>query len=311
VITTFKGKGQVSDHHPLGCGVLGRSGTPIASWFMNEATALLVLGASFSNHTGITPKKPTIQVDFDAMALGKFHPVDVPVWGEIGVTVGLLREALAGGASAVDQRADVARRWAIWREEKQRREEDDRGAGINSASIFAALTRQVPDDAILPVDVGNNTYSFGRYFECARQSVLMSGYLGSIGFAFPAALGAWAATQEDDPRFQGRKVVSVSGDGGFGQYMGELTTAVKYDMDITHVLLNNQELGKISKEQRSGNWDVWQTSLSNPSFAAYAELCGALGIRVTRKDELDEALARAIGHDGPALIEVMADPLLV
>ena len=95
-------------------------------------------------------------------------------------------------------------------------------------------------------------------------------------------MGAWAATQEDDPRFQGRQVVSVTGDGGFGQYMGELTTAVKYGMNITHVLLNNDELGKISKEQRAGNWEVWQTDLHNPNFAEYAELCGALGIRVTR-----------------------------
>ena len=64
VITTFKGKGQISDHHELGCGVLGRSGTPIASWFMNESDLLIVFGASFSNHTGITPKKPIIQVDY-------------------------------------------------------------------------------------------------------------------------------------------------------------------------------------------------------------------------------------------------------
>ena len=75
-------------------------------------------------------------------------------------------------------------------------------------------------------------------------------------------------------------MVAVSGDGGFGQYMGELTTAVKYGMKITHVLVNNSQLGKISKEQRSGNWEVWQTSLHNPSFAGYAELCGALGIQV-------------------------------
>ncbi len=313
VITTFKAKGQISDHHPLGCGVLGRSGTPIASWFMNEATALLVLGASFSNHTGITPKKPTIQVDLDPMTLGKFHGVDVPVWGEIGVTVGLLHRALTGEVqpAAVDQRDEIASRWSIWREEKDRRARDDQGQGLNSAAVFAALTRAVPADAIMPVDVGNNTYSFGRYFECDRQAVLMSGYLGSIGFALPAALGAWAATTEDDPGFAGRKVVSVSGDGGFGQYMGELTTAVKYGMDITHVLLNNQELGKISKEQRTGNWDVWQTSLVNPDFAAYANLCGALGIRATELDELDEALARAIAHDGPALVEILTDPLLV
>jgi len=237
---------------------------------MNESDCLLVFGASFSNHTGITPKKPIIQVDFDPMILGKFHAVDVPVWGEIGVTSGILRERLDGKISTVDQRVDLDERWAIWRSEKKSRFDDDRGRGINSAAIFASLTRQMPEDAIIAVDVGNNTYSFGRYFECKRQAVLMSGYLGSIGFSFPAAMGAWAATQEEDPLFKGRKVISVSGDGGFGQYLAELNTAVKYGMDITHILLNNNELGKISKEQRAGDWDVWQTSLHNPDFAEYS-----------------------------------------
>ena len=311
VLTTFKGKGLISDHHPLGCGVLGRSGTPIASWFMNEADLLCVFGASFSNHTGITPKKPIIQVDFDPMMLGKFHAVEVPVWGEIGVTVEQFRAALASGTAAEDQRDDIAHRWELWRTEKTRRLADDRGRGVNSASVFAALTRQIAEDAIIAVDVGNNTYSFGRYFECTRQAVLMSGYLGSIGFGYPAALGAWAATQEDDTPFAGRQVVAVTGDGGFGQYMGELTTAVKYDMNITHVLLNNCELGKISKEQRSGQWDVWQTSLHNPDFAAYAELCGAMGLRVTDRGGLDDALRRALDHDGPALVEIVTDAELV
>jgi thiamine pyrophosphate-dependent acetolactate synthase large subunit-like protein/nitrite reductase/ring-hydroxylating ferredoxin subunit len=90
VITTFKGKGLIADHHRLAGGVLGRSGTPVASWLMNESDCLLVFGASFSNHTGITPKKPIIQVDFDPMMLGKFHAVDVPVWGEVGITARLL-----------------------------------------------------------------------------------------------------------------------------------------------------------------------------------------------------------------------------
>jgi pyruvate oxidase len=311
VITTFKGKGQISDHHPLGCGVLGRSGTPIASWFMNESDLLVVLGASFSNHTGITSKIPTIQVDFDPMTLGKFHSVAVPVWGEIGVTLKLIRQRLSGEAAAISQRAEIAERWAIWRAEKERRLAEDRGQGISSAAVFDAMNRLVPDDAIMAVDVGNNTYSFGRYFECTRQAVLMSGYLGSIGFALPAALGAWAATQEEDGHFRGRPVVSVSGDGGFGQYMAELTTAVKYGMDITHVLLNNDELGKISKEQRAGHWDVWQTSLHNPNFAAYAELCGARGIRVEDRSELDDALGEALRTEGPSLVEIVADPALV
>ena len=145
----------------------------------------------------------------------------------------------------------------------------------------------------------------------AAVGIGFRGYLGSIGFSLPAAMGAWVATQEDDPRFRGRKVISVSGDGGFGQYMGELLTAVKYEMNIAHVLLNNNQLGKISKEQRAGEWDVWATDLHNPEFAAYAELCGALGIRVTDRVELDQAIGAALAHDGPAMVEVVSDADLV
>jgi len=223
--------------------------------------------------------------------------------------VALLRERLVGNSNATDQRREIANRWKIWRTEKERRRAD--GRGVNSASVFAALGEHAPDDAILPVDVGNNTYSFGRYFECTRQAVLMSGYLGSIGFSLPAAMGAWVATQEDDPRLHGRKVISVSGDGGFGQYMGELLTMVKYGMNITHVLVQNDQLGKITKEQRAGDWEVWETSLHNPRFADYAELCGAKGFLVEKPDDLGGAISQAIAHPGPSLVEIIADPELI
>ncbi|MEN8132054.1 MAG: thiamine pyrophosphate-binding protein [Pseudomonadota bacterium] len=262
VLTTFKAKGQIADSHPLAAGVLGRSGTPIASWCMNEADLLIVFGASFSNHTGITSKKTIIQVDFERMALGKFHAIDVPVWGEVGITARKLLTDLSHDMSLLDQRDDLQQRWGLWREEKRRRAMRDSDKGINSATIFSVLSQECPENAVIAVDVGNNTYSFGRYFECSNQSILMSGYLGSIGFGFPAAMGAWAATQVFDAH-RNRPVISISGDGGFGQYLAEFTTAVKYGMNITHILLNNSELGKISKEQRTGNWKVWQTSLHN------------------------------------------------
>ncbi len=310
VVTTFKGKGQIPDNHPLAGGVLGRSGTPIASWFMNECDLIVALGSSFSNHTGITQKRPIIQVDFERMQLGKFHSVTVPVWGEIGWTARRMVAELGDARHTVDQRPELEERWAIWREEKESRAGDDRGKGVNSASIFAALTRCAPSDAIIAVDVGNNTYSFGRYFESQGQRVLMSGYLGSIGFAFSAAMGAWAATQDQDA-YKGRKVISVSGDGGFGQYMGDFTTAVKYNMDITHILLNNSELGKISKEQRAGEWPVWETNLHNPSFAEFAKLCGGRGFRVTEVEQIATAMHDALAHDGPALVEIITDAELV
>jgi len=305
VCTTFKGKGLISDDHLLGCGVLGRSGTPIASWFMNESDLLVVFGASFSNHTGITPKKTTIQIDMDPMALAKFHKIDVPVWGEISITTERIIEETKDKKPIGSQEKEVAERWAIWRKEKVKRLLEDNGNGVSSIAVFDALTRLAPKDAVMCVDVGNNAYSLGRYFESNKHSFLMSGYLGSIGFALPAAMGAWGAVSNKRP------VIAVAGDGGFGQYMAELTTSVKYQMDIKVILLNNSELGKISKEQMAGEWDVWKTGLHNPNFAEYANSCGALGIRVDSKNELEVAMTKILSHQGTALLEVMTDVKLI
>ena len=110
VLTTFKAKGQISDQYPLAAGVLGRSGTPVASWFMNECDLILAFGSSFSNHTGITPQRPIIQVDFDRMALGKFHGVTIPVWADIGVATKLMAAEIPEGIKTADQRTELAER---------------------------------------------------------------------------------------------------------------------------------------------------------------------------------------------------------
>ncbi|MEM9271220.1 MAG: thiamine pyrophosphate-dependent enzyme, partial [Pseudomonadota bacterium] len=209
VVTTFKGKGLIADSHPNAGGVLGRSGTPVASWFMNECDLQIVLGASFSNHTGINRAKPTIQVDFERMQLGKFHPVTLPIWGEIGAFCEAVAPHVTRPEGAADQVAELSQRWAIWRAEKTKRLAEEGTNGVHSAAVFEALSQVAPEDALIAVDVGNNTYSFGRYFETKGQHVMMSGYLGSIGFGLPAAIGAWAATQDFED-LRGRKVISVS-----------------------------------------------------------------------------------------------------
>ena len=232
--------------------------------------------------------------------------------GDAAVTAHHLTRALANRSLAsAPQTDEVADRWQLWRKEKDRRVAEDNGKGLAAAALFEALTKLAPQDAILAVDVGNNTYSFGRYFEpTGDQRILMSGYLGSIGFGFPAAMGAWAATK-DRPEFQGRKVISISGDGGFAQYAMEFTTAVKYGMNITHILMNNSQLGKITKEQKAGEFPVWQTELINPPFAGLARACGGAGYRVEKRNELETALSRALADTGPSLVEVITDPELV
>ncbi|MGA9310533.1 MAG: thiamine pyrophosphate-dependent enzyme [Pseudonocardiaceae bacterium] len=229
---------------------------------MNESDLLIVIGASFSNHTGIAPYKPIVQIDDDHAAIGRFDAVTADVLGDAAITLTALTDAL-GEVKATDQRPDLAERWAIWRAEKA-----------------------------------------GRYLESKGQPVLMSGYLGSIGFGYPAAMGAWAAAPD-------RPIVAVTGDGGFGQYATELTTAVKYGIPIKHVLLNNHALGKISKEQLAEDYPVWHTSLHNPDWADYAQLCGATGIRVTNRDQLDEAMRALFASDGPALLCVEQDAELL
>ena len=132
----------------------------------------------------------------------------------------------------------------------------------------------------------------------------MDGYLGSIGFGYPAALGVSAAAP-------GRPIVAVTGDGGFGQYAAELTTAVKYGIAVKHVLLDNHSLGKIGKEQLAADFPVWHTSLHNPDWAAYARLCGAAGIKVDRRDQLDHAMTELFAAQGPAMLHVEQDAELL
>jgi thiamine pyrophosphate-dependent acetolactate synthase large subunit-like protein len=305
VVTTFKGKGLIPDNHPLGGGVLGRSGTPIASWFMNEADLLIVFGASFSNHTGITPKKPIIQIDFDPLALSKFHKVEVAVWGEISRTLDIFNSKLKGQINTEDQRKEVPARWDIWKAEKKKRLLETSDNGISSIAVFETMNKLTPENAVMCVDVGNNAYSFGRYFEPKNQDFLMSGYLGSIGFALPAAIGAWAAVGDSKP------VIAVAGDGGLCQYLAEITTLVKYDMPVKLIVLNNHELGKISKEQRAGEFDVWKTSLSNPNFAEFSQSCGAWGKRVEKQEDLEAAMQELYRQPKAGVLEIITDVNLI
>lgn len=305
IATTFKAKGLVPDSHPLACGVLGRSGVPVASIMMGTADLLIVLGASFSVHTGIAEYIPTIQVDHDKMTLGKFNAVDVPLLGDIGVTIKqIINSESLRPKSNPKIIEEIATRWQNWRQEKARRQKDRSVIGLNSANIFDVMSKTVPKDAIVCVDVGNNTYSFGRYFESANQTILMSGYLGSIGFAFPAAMGAWSANT-------GRKIIAVAGDGGFGQYMVEFTTAVKYGMPILLILFNNSELGKITKEFNADGMEAWHTSLKNPNFAEYAKSCGGDGIRVTDIKNLENAINIGLSRDKPFIVECITDVSLI
>lgn len=208
VLTTFKGKGLISDHHSLAGGVLGKHGIPVAQALLEEADTILVFGANLDSHHGTIPNKPIIQVDHDLQALARSEGVEVPVWGEISVTARALSDEFLGDMWTTDQTKSISRHWSTWRAQKQR-ELDQQSYQATPAQLFSHLSAQVNHDAIVVIDAAIPMDVFGRYFECAEQSVIMPADPHTVGFALPAAIGAWVATQEEDERLKGRQVVVI------------------------------------------------------------------------------------------------------
>ncbi len=302
VATTFPAKGCVPETHPLATGVLGRSGTPVSAAMQTRSDLIVVFGGGMAPHTGITEKRTVVRIDTDPLASRRnTHNVEVFALADAGSAA----QTIANGCTAVDRpelRAWLAARWEWWRARKESRREVDTDGRLTSAAVFDDLGREIPSDAIVALDVGNTTYSFGRYFEADGQRVVMSGWLGSIGYALPGAIGAAAA-------FPDLTVVAIAGDGGFAQYAMELATVAKYGLNIKVVLLSNDELGKITAEQQLADTHVWATSLKNPSWAGMATSLDIFGRRVTTPQELEAGMADLFNHTGPGLLEIRSSRL--
>jgi thiamine pyrophosphate-dependent acetolactate synthase large subunit-like protein/nitrite reductase/ring-hydroxylating ferredoxin subunit len=302
VATTFPAKGCVPESHPLATGVLGRSGTPVSAAMQNRSDLVVVFGGGLAPHTGITDKRTVVRIDIDPLAQRRnTHNVAVFAMADAGSAADSLRES----CEPVDRpelRTYLANRWAWWRERKRQRRHVDADGRLTSAAVFHQLKGSIPHDAIVALDVGNTTYSFGRYFEADGQRVVMSGWLGSIGYALPASLGAALA-------YPDKTIVAVAGDGGFGQYAMELATVAKYVLNIKVVLFSNDELGKITAEQELAGTHTWATSLKNPSWAGMATSLDLFGRRVTTPEELATGMQDLFSHDGPGLLEIRSSRL--
>ena len=271
VISTFKAKGTFPDDHPLGCGVLGRSRHPGGE--PDRRPGRLPARARrrrSRNHTSIPTWVPTIQVDLDRMILGKFHPVEVPLWGDIARTIAeLLRRACRRSTDRPSART-IATRWARWRAEKASRRDLARRprAGSTPRSCSRCSASSCPTTPSSPSTSATTPTASGTSSSAAAAR--------TCSCPATSARSASPSPPRSAPRSpsrragSGRKVVSISGDGGLGQYLAEVTTAVKEGFPLTHVVLDNGELAKISREQLGAIRPVWQTNLVNPDFAEFA-----------------------------------------
>ena len=298
IVTTFRAKGILPDDNGWIAGVHGPLGTPHARALVAASDLVIACGASFSDLTGIPPEKRAVQVDIDPLQLGK-HPLAAGVWGDCTIALPRIRER-------VRPREDPAvRQWLA--EQKQAwsdrldREADPEAVPIRPPYIMKVLSETLPEDAVVSLDVGENQWWFGRNFRMKRQRFAMSGYLGTMGFGLPGAIAAKLA-------YPDATVVCITGDGGFSMVMADFATAVKYDLPIVVVVLNNHELAMIREEQREANYPPYGTDLTNPEFAAYAEASGGAGIRVTRPGDLRDAVLRALAMDKPVIVDIETDP---
>ncbi len=325
ICTTYRAKGYISDKHPLACGVIGLSGTPISQHFAAEADTLITIGVGYSRHSAIPHSdangkpKDIIRIDHHSSGERPLPTISHPLIGDAKTTLQQLiaelkkHPELASTAAGTQSKAErIAHEWTQWRAEKRKRAQftapTPSESSISPAAICEALNRSLPDDAILSIDVGNVAYQVGRYLESKAQNrYLLSWYLGSIGVGLPAAIGAYAATQEEVP-WKNRPVIAIVGDGGLGQYLAEISTLGKYQIPVKIIVFNNSELAKITREQSMAQYPTWETNLMNPDFAQLANSCGVYGISVTAAEELSTAIRQALAHRGPALVDIHSNP---
>lgn len=299
IVTTFRGKGVVNGDEDLYVGCHGAIGSTSASNLVKNSDLLIVIGASYSDKTQI-PGKKTIQIDKDPMMIGRRFPVEVGLLGDSSVILPALYEKLDS-----QERVEYEKEIKLLKEEWEdliKNEIDSSKSPLRPPYIMKVLNDKISSEGIITLDVGEHCWWFGRNFKMKKtQKMAMSGSLASMGFGLPAALAAKIA-------YPDREVVCITGDGGFSMVMADFLTAVKYELPIKVFIFNNSQLGMIKQEQKVEGYPNWQTDLLNCDFAAYAEICGGKGIKVTNPEELPQKVEEALGEDLPVIVDIQTDP---
>ncbi len=299
ITTTFRGKGVIDEDHDLYVGSHGTIGSTASTVLMDDCDLLIVIGSSFSDMTQIPPKK-TVQIDLNPLMIARQYPVEVGLRGNsaeiLPQLLGMVQEK--DRPLYREEIKNLKQEWLDLLEE----EADGTLTPVRPQYIIKVLNEELANDAIITLDTGENGWWFGRNFWMKKtQKMLMSGYLGTMGFGLPAALAAQLV-------YPDRQVACITGDGGFSMVMADFLTAVKYELPVKLFLMNNHQLAMIMQEQKVENYPNWQTHLHNPDFASYAQECGGTGISVKDPEKLRTAVSEALNTEGPVLVDIETDP---
>jgi pyruvate oxidase len=299
IATTSRAKGVVPESDESVLGVLGSIGNRFAPRVVARSDLIVILGSGFRQRN-LVPDTDLIQVDVDATRVGKTFPVKLGIVGDAGKVVKMLKER----AKKKEMQAEFKKAVDSARSEHRALIEEDAHnmqRPIHPGAVIQALKRQVAGDALICVDVGDHTYWFYKRFICEGQRTLLCANMAGMGFGIPAAVACQFAQPD-------RQVVALTGDGGFGMVGTEFTTAVHNKLPITVIVFNDGKLKNIKKEQEEYGYPEYRVSFPNPNFADMASSLGALGMRVTEAEKLEEKIRAALAFPASALVEVMVDP---
>lgn len=296
VCMTMPAKGLLYGNHLLVMGGLGEGGSEAATTMLAEADLILILGATWWPEKYVPASTRVIQVDATPANIGKRMPVE---YGVVGQLEEVLPQIITG---IIRQPKDpwVKRLRALRDEWLNRIAVEVRGDGqpLSPGYLIKTLEERVAEDAVVALDVGDHAVWFNRIFAGSRQDVLVSGSWRTMGFGLPAALSAKLAQPD-------RQVVALVGDGCLAQTLGEFITAIRYQLPVTVVVVNNSYLAMEKDKMEISHWDPAVTAVTNPDFARFAESCGGVGYRVERAEELNEALHQALLSNRPAIVDVL------
>lgn len=301
VIYTLAASGQFPGWHHLVVGGIGEGGAEPAATLLAEATCLLRLGTTWWPREYVPEDVDVIDVNIRPDHIGTGAP---HAYGIVGPLADVLPELMAAHYVPRPEWADrIATLKSAWHGQlvREATTAEARG-GLHPAYVIATLTRVLPEDAVITLDVGEHVLWFNRHFRGnGRQDVLLSGYWRTMGFGLPAAIAAKLAQPQ-------RPVVALVGDGGLGMVLAELLTAVQLGVNVTVIVFNNGSLAMEANEMKRMGLVPHGVRLHNPNFAKYAELCGARGLRVERASELERALSQGMQGPGPTLVDVITAP---
>ena len=311
VVTTLLGKGCFPSSHPLSLGPVGMHGSKYANMAMTECDLIIAAGARFSDRvTGkldeFAPNAKVIHIDIDPAEIGKIREANVPIVGDAqGILGGIVAQLEKSGAEPVDAKwvetvNEWRERWPYYDDQF-----NDYPDQIVPEVALDELSKQLdPDNSIVTTEVGQHQMWAHQHIgrEHAR-SFLSSGGLGTMGFGFPAAIGAKFGCPD-------KQVVCVAGDGSYQMNSQEMATAAINNAAVKVFLLDNRALGMVHQWQKLFYHERYSSTILDPvpDFVKLADAYGWEGERIEKPEEVAPAIARMLASDKPYLLDVAISP---